>query len=149
MKDLYARLKIDKSADRQQLAAILKGRPEWSEHAAVLLNDEKRALYDRTHSTLKTIGQLRQRLDLNSGGSWFTEHYPDFAAGFRAAPAPRQSGPEASVAAEQKPGSDIPQDQAPETPAKSRSRRLTPWLLVVISVLLIALLLAAFYIAWW
>lgn len=79
MKDLYRKLDIDPKASAEELAAALQNRPDLSEYTAVLLDEKKRAGYDRTHATLKTIGVLRHKLALDSGDSWFLEHYPDFA----------------------------------------------------------------------
>jgi len=79
MKDLYRNLDIDPGASAEELAAALQNRPDLSEYAPVLLDEKKRAGYDRTHAILKTIGVLRHKLSLDSGDSWFLENYPDFA----------------------------------------------------------------------
>lgn len=92
MKDLYAELGVAFGASDAQLAASLVQTPENSAQVAILLNPQKRKIYDRAHTTLKAIGTLRHRLGLDAGESWFLERYSDFsppsnAAVFSAKPA--------------------------------------------------------------
>jgi len=92
MKNLYAALGLEFGASDAQLAAILAQTPEKGAQVAILLNPQKRALYDRAHTTLQAIGTLRQRLGLDAGESWFLESYSEFspqshAAVFSAQPA--------------------------------------------------------------
>ena len=58
MKDLYLQLGIDKTASATEIAEELKQEPAMANYGTILLNPEKRAVYDQTHSTLKTIGSL-------------------------------------------------------------------------------------------
>ena len=101
MKDLYARLDVQPNADEQELEAALRDEPGMETAAAILLDQEKRARYDRAHATLKAIGVLRQRLRLDTGDSWFLQNCPDFAPGFKPAAAPAK--PEASATVEPTP----------------------------------------------
>lgn len=80
MQDLYARLRIEPDAGRENVIEAFKLEPDLDEFSAILLDPDRRSVYDRTRATLKTIGELRHRLGLDSRGSWFADNYPDFAA---------------------------------------------------------------------
>jgi len=79
MKDLYRQLSLDSSASRAEVEAALQSRPELGEAAEVLLNDSRRAVYNRAASTIRSIGMLRHRLGLDNDQTWFVESCPDFA----------------------------------------------------------------------
>lgn len=73
MKDLYDRLNLSpdvtESMIRQRLRQI---EDEELERTAreILLHSGRKEVYDRNHQLLKTIGDLRARLKLNSGANW-------------------------------------------------------------------------------
>lgn len=79
MRDLYAKLGISQEASLEEVAEALKSKPGMAACAPILLNSKKRAVYDRTYTTLKNIGYLRHRLGLDKGDSQFLRDYPDFA----------------------------------------------------------------------
>jgi hypothetical protein len=91
MKDLYAKLGIEPAASPKQIAEALKQKPELAALGTILLNPQKRAVYDGTHFTLKTIGALRQRLGLDGDGSWFLQAHPDFAPSLTTVATTRQA----------------------------------------------------------
>jgi DnaJ-class molecular chaperone len=139
MKDLYARLEVQPTADEQELAAALRNKPGMELAAAILLDQEKRARYDRAHATLKAIGVLRQHLKLDTGDSWFLQNCPDFALGFKPAAAPAK--PEARASVEVTPGErrqTTPQAQ-PEQGPKPRAARSVPLVGLVVAAVLLAL----------
>ena len=96
MKDLYSKMSLEPEAGEEEIAAAIQQRPEWSAYSTILLNRDRRAFYDRTHATLRTIGELRHRLKLEAGGSWFLDTSPDFAHRFNPALAPAPPKPAAS-----------------------------------------------------
>jgi hypothetical protein len=79
MKDLYLKLGIDQNASHEEIAEALKDKPELSDCSAILLNEERRAAYNRTQSTIRSIGMLRHHLNLDKDNSWFVETCPEFA----------------------------------------------------------------------
>lgn len=68
MKDLYRRNDLSSGeSNPAKIHAIDGGFQEDREAAfAVFLNEERKKIYDATHETLKIIGRLRTKLDLNS-----------------------------------------------------------------------------------
>ena len=141
MKDLYAKLGIDRSASPGEVQAALEARSGMSDFSAILLTSEKRAIYDTTHTTLKTIGALRHKLGLDSGHSWFLEHCPDFAPKQVMAKPPTDPARDtrADSSARASPQPQPPGNLAPQ-PA-SRPRWLFPVLVLVVAAILVALLL--------
>ncbi len=145
MKDLYSKLGIDRGASAKEVQAALEIKPELSDYAMILLDTEKRALYDSTHSTLKMIGELRFRLGLDSGRSWFLEHCPDFA--FRKNTAKSSQNPAkdgtTDTSDNANPADQQPKSVAPTPPAQSKwpTKWLIPAALLIIGVIVIALLL--------
>lgn len=79
MKDLYTELNVDPKSSAAEIAEALKRQPGLASAGTILINPKKRAVYDRSHSTLKTIGSLRYRLGLDTGQTWFLREHPDFA----------------------------------------------------------------------
>lgn len=79
MKDLYLQLGIDPHADQSDIEAALRQHPELGDAAAILLNAPRRAAYNRSVSTVRSIGMLRHRLGLDAQSTWFVETCPDFA----------------------------------------------------------------------
>ena len=145
MKDLYSKLGIERGASAEEVQAALEAKPELSDYATILLDTKKRALYDSTHSTLKMIGELRLRLGLDSGPSWFLKNYLDFA--------PAQKLARASPDPANQAKADTPPAAQPALPASdsvvstppAHSRGLAKWLipaaLLLVGVIVIAVLL--------
>lgn len=79
MQDHFLKLGLDPEASRADIEAAIEAKPELSAAAEILLNEHRRAAYQRTVSTLRSIGILRHRLDLDKDDSWFVESCPDFA----------------------------------------------------------------------
>jgi len=79
MKNLYLQLGLDPHASRDDIEAALQSKPELADAAAVLLDESRRAAYNRTVSTLSSIGLLRHRLGLDTDQTWFVKTCPDFA----------------------------------------------------------------------
>jgi hypothetical protein len=121
MKDLYHKLEVEPTATRDEIAAAFEQQPELEAYATILLDDEKRPLYDQVHKTLKTIGTLRFRLDLDKSDTWFIQRYPDFAI----MPKPKVS--------------EVPRE--PPAAPKTRDKRRAPrawWLLPLVILLIVA-----------
>ena len=140
MKDLYARLEVQPTADEVELAAALQHKPGMESAAAILLDRGKRARYDRAHATLKTIGALRQRLKLDTGDSWFLQNCPDFAPGFKpaAAPANPEGRAAANPSAQDEHSKTAPQKRVQPRPAP-RAARSVPMVGLVAAAVLLAL----------
>jgi hypothetical protein len=140
MKDLYFKLDIDPDASAEEVAAALAIKPEMSACSSILLDEEKRSVYDRTRSTLSAIGLLRHKLGLNATDSWFVQNYPDFVPRLRPS-MPR--GEPAEVKPEQAPPEQVHKAQQPEgfdSAAREHYRWLIPVLLgiIVVSCLVLA-----------
>lgn len=120
MKDLYLQLGINPDASHSDIEAAFERRPELAESRVILLNESRRAAYNRTVSTMRSIGMLRHRLGLDNNNSWFVDNCPDFA--------PRLHSKK--YAAQAQADEDIPQE-SPAT-ATTRSTRSTPWLKVLL-----------------
>jgi hypothetical protein len=57
MKDLYRKLGIESGASREAIESALESCPDLADdHAPVLLDPEKREVYDEAHAALKAIG---------------------------------------------------------------------------------------------
>ncbi|MDZ4730038.1 MAG: hypothetical protein SH820_08870 [Xanthomonadales bacterium] len=98
MKDLYLQLGINPDAGKNDIEAAMVEHPELADVAAILLNESKRATYNRTVSTIRSIGMLRHRLGLDNENSWFVEHCPDFAPSLQPKKYTAQAQPDAGVA---------------------------------------------------
>jgi hypothetical protein len=145
VKDLYLKLGIDRGASAAEVQAALEIKPELSDYAMILMDTEKRALYDSTHSTLKMIGALRLRLGLDSGPSWFLKNYLDFAPAQKLANAaqnPVKNGI-ADTSASAHPAPQQPQSVASTPPAQSKlpAKWVVSAVLLIIGVLVIVVLL--------
>ncbi len=141
MKDLYSKLGIDRSASSEEVQAALELRPELSDYATILLRSEQRAIYDSTHSTLKMIGELRFRLGLDSGRSWFLQHCADFAFRKNAAKSAQNTG-KSAVTDTPASADPLPQQSQSVAPAPSfRPKWLVPVVLLIIGVIVVAVLL--------
>jgi len=79
VRDLYRRLALERSASPEEIRAALERLPDMKSYSAILLDEERRAVYDRAHNTLKMIAMLRFRLGLDKSDNSFIQRYPDFA----------------------------------------------------------------------
>ena len=108
MKDLYLQLGIHPNAGQSDIETAFEQRPELASAEAILLNEPRRAAYNRTVSTVRSIGILRHRLELDNDNSWFVENYPDFTPRLHtkkyAAQAQLAAESEATLAASHQPG---------------------------------------------
>ena len=80
MKDLYKRLAIAPSASEDEIRRALPAaeEPARTEGEFILLQPDRRAVYDRNHRVLSTIGQLRGRLALGLRPFWSHGDHKDF-----------------------------------------------------------------------
>ena len=127
MKDLYHKLEIDPTASRDEIAAAFEQHPDLKAYSAILLDDEKRVLYDQVHGTLKSIGTLRFRLDLDKSDNWFVQRFPDFAI----MPKPKLAGP-----AREEPAA--PETRSGRKRHRRRIKSRAGWLLPLLILLLAA-----------
>jgi len=142
MKDLYRQLGLDSSASRAEIEAALQARPEPGVTAEVLLNDSRRAVYNRAASTIRSIGMLRHRLGLDNDQTWFVQNCPDFAPRLhtRKYVAPEQTSTESPITEPttketRKPAAAVAATPAPVS-SKSRS-----WLKAALIIFAIAILM--------
>lgn len=73
MRNLYARLKIAAAASEVEIRAAIAACPNAATRAdatEVLLSPDRRRSYDRLHTVLTDIGQLRAALGLSHGDNW-------------------------------------------------------------------------------
>jgi hypothetical protein len=82
MKDLYKRLGVSELASpdaiRKAIASSDCSPEDKIAASEILLNPGQRKVYDRTRSTLKRLGILRARLNLNNARFWKQHNYDDF-----------------------------------------------------------------------
>jgi len=144
MKDLYRKLGVQSGASREEIESALESRPDLvDDHAPVLLDPEKREVYDEAHAALKAIGELRHRLGLDTGDTWFTKENADFVP--RLIPkkvSPAASKPVTPTAVAEEP---FPPETHQAPTQKRRRRSNTP---VLIAVILVAVVLVALAIAY-
>lgn len=81
MRDLYTRLKVNKSASVSELERAIE--TCWNaklkkDAATVLLNPQMREAYDQAHNVLCNIGNLRSNLGLNNSPNWTGAFVSDF-----------------------------------------------------------------------
>jgi hypothetical protein len=124
MKDLYHKLELEPAATREEIAAAFEKRPELKAYSTILLDDEKRELYDQVHKTLKMIGALRFRLDLDKSDSWFIHRHPDFAT----MPKPKLGEVHR----------EAPRPPKTPPPRRRRLNNLSGWLLPLVILLIVA-----------
>lgn len=136
MRDLYRRLALERSASPEEIRAALERLPEMKPYSAVLLDEERRAAYDRVHTTLKMIALLRFRLGLDKSDNSFIRHYSDFAI---------MPKPVASEAAQEASG-EQDRDRT-KRPQGRMPRNGTRWLLPLLLSLIVigAIVLYLFY----
>lgn len=102
MKDLYKRLGVDAACTEAELkAALARADGETCEAARyILLDPDRRAVYDRNRRVLSIIGQVRGNLGLNLTSFWPATRFGDFTVdltpprpGRLRPPRPRQPRP--------------------------------------------------------
>lgn len=78
MRDLYWRNGLrPRESDRVKIHAAAGSDQEREAAFTILLNDEKKAVYDSAHRALSRVGYLRRHLGLAGKGNWRAE-YGDF-----------------------------------------------------------------------
>jgi hypothetical protein len=157
MRDLYLRLGISTDANADEIASAISAKPHLGAVADVLLNPQRRAAYQRTVFTLRSIGELRHRLGLDDDASWFHETCGDFSshAQARKFTAKVETGAEAGAAGAAEPA--IPpagstgQGQTAQSGPLAGSKSASPkpssaWLKPLLAVAaVLALLLVAYF----
>jgi len=80
MKDFYSALNLSPQADEEAIRASLTTAPAdvQSDARLILLDPRRRAVYDRNHRLLTTIGELRSHLGLSYTRFWARQEYKDF-----------------------------------------------------------------------
>jgi hypothetical protein len=84
MKDLYRRIGLSRRIDDRRVIVQCIDRtrvhsPRDAEDAQfVLLDDDRKKLYDRVHGALTQIGSIRANLKLQGGSNWIRHHARDF-----------------------------------------------------------------------
>lgn len=80
MKDLYKQLGVPDSADDGTIRAALAGADPPTRESAefILLDPDRREVYDRNRRVLATIGRLRANLGLNLTRFWPRGRFGDF-----------------------------------------------------------------------
>jgi hypothetical protein len=130
MKDLYLQLGIDPNASPADIEAALQAKPELGEAAAVLLDGSRRSAYNRTVSTIRSIGMLRHRLGLDAEFTWFVKTCPDFAPRLHL---------RKYVPPPESPAETVPEVAIPPSPGARKSKT---WLIAALLIFAVAALLA-------
>jgi hypothetical protein len=144
MQDLYLQLGIDPAASAADIEAAIAAKPELEAAAQILQNERRRAAYQRTVLTLRSIGMLRHRLGLDNDDTWFVQSCADFAPRLHL----RKFAAQATPAAEHGAPAAVETIARP-APAASRegpAPATRPWLrpaLLVLALAAIAALVAA------
>jgi len=84
MRDFYRRLKIPENSGRKEIKLALIDFPDKELRGAgatILLDERRKAVYDRDRQVLATIGQLRSRLGLYLAPFWARGQFADFTYG--------------------------------------------------------------------
>ena len=84
MKDLYKRLGVESNAPEEHLRRAISrsNDPCRGDAEYILLDANRRAVYDRNHRLLSTIGHLRGRLALGLRPFWSHGNHQDFTQPF-------------------------------------------------------------------
>lgn len=144
MKDLYLELGIDQQASEADIAASTTSNAGLGDSAALLLDPQRRAVYDSTYTTLKTIGELRHRLGMDANDSWFIENHPDFVPSLKQARSKLRASDIASKAETpdaKEAVSDVPAAPAPNARKESGPGKSTRILGILVVVVIAAALL--------
>lgn len=142
MKDFYSALSIAPDASEREVEAALEAHPEMSAYSVILLSSEKRALYNRAHTTLEMIGKLRHRLRIDTGKSWFVDNCPDFAPKQNVAVFSERSRVGNAQAASLQKTINTPQTEGLKSVRAARPGWLVPVIVAIIAVILAVLILA-------
>jgi len=81
MRDFYRQLEVEPTASRKELRAALMGVKDVSfrnRGASILLDERRRAVYDRDRQVLTTIGRMRSNLGLYLAPFWARSDMADF-----------------------------------------------------------------------
>ena len=81
MRDFYQVLEVEPTASRKELRAALMGVKDVSfrnRGASILLDERRRAIYDRDRQALATIGRMRSHLGLYLAPFWARGDMADF-----------------------------------------------------------------------
>lgn len=81
MRDFYRLLEVEPTASRKELRAALMGVKDVSfrnRGASILLDERRRAVYDRDRQVLTTIGRMRSNLGLYLSPFWARSDMSDF-----------------------------------------------------------------------
>lgn len=80
MKDLYRPLGLSPDASTREIKKRIQKADPDTENAVreILLNPDRRKVYDRCYQNLRMIGRLRQCLDLTDGPNWGQENAREF-----------------------------------------------------------------------
>ena len=118
MKDLYQRLNLPEQASETEVAGALAAAHAATRQAAehILLDPQRRAVYDRNRRLLVTIGTLRAHLGLNLKPFWSRGGFRDFSYPF---------GP-----GQPRPQPHFPKDQYPDLYPRRRWRVVDPAMMV-------------------
>ncbi len=80
MKDFYSAMGITADAGEDAIRTALPNAPGdlRADAELILLDPRRRAVYDRNHRLLTTIGQLRSHLGLSYTRFWARQEYKDY-----------------------------------------------------------------------
>jgi len=136
MHDLFLRLGVSTDASNDDIAAAIESKPHLATASEILLNPQRRAAYQRTVFTLRSIGELRHRLGLDNEASWFQETCGDFSAHAQA----RKFTAKAEVAAVE-PVAATPAHAAHDAATRPPNRWMKPLLAIAAMLLMLLTLL--------
>lgn len=143
MKDLYRKLGIEPEASATEVAEALERNLLLSDATSILLDKNRREVYDEVHAALRAIGIMRYQLGLDKDDSWFMQNYSDFVPRLSIYKPPVVSqAPEENISVRQtKP--DATPLRRPKNMQQERSN--TPVIVAVIAVAIVLVVLAINY----
>ena len=142
MEDLYRKLGITRDAGVEEISSALEDHEERKDIASILMDERKRAEYDRTHAALMAIGDLRHRLAIDPDYSWFEKNYPDFSAKkILAELSAQKTQPSPEQANEPEKPYEQPRPMKPKTPVRTRQMAVFIALVVIIVAVIFYILL--------
>lgn len=131
MRNLYAELGITPNATPAEVSEALVENPALKDSAYVLLHPQRRAIYDRVHSTLSAIGGLSVRMLSGHRETDFFREHPDFHPGLKTG--------SAAAAAKSKHKSN-PRRKRQHSPKANKVMGLGNWAWVVLGAAIISYL---------